>query len=313
VTTENYALSGKRVWVAGHAGMVGTALVRRLKSEGCEILTATRASLDLMNQAATEAWVRTNKPHAVFVAAATVGGILANDSRPAEFLYNNLVIETNVIHAAHGAGVEKLLFLGSSCIYPKAARQPMREEELLTGPLEETNQRYAVAKIAGLKLCEAYRLQYGRNFISAMPTNLYGPNDNFDLVGSHVIPALMRKVREAKRSGGEIEVWGTGKALREFMHVDDCADACVHLMKTYSDQTHVNVGTGEELTVRALAELICEVTGTKARLRFDSSKPDGTPRKLLDVSRLHALGWRHRIGLREGLKSTYEWFVANAA
>ena len=311
--TSAFDLSGKRVWVAGHNGMVGSAIVRRLRSEGCDILTAERASLDLTNQAQTEEWVGRMKPHAVFLAAATVGGILANDSRPADFLYDNLAIEANTLRAAFHAGVEKLLFLGSSCIYPRLASQPMREDALLTGPLEETNQWYAVAKIAGLKLCQAYRLQHGRSFISAMPTNLYGPNDNFDLASSHVIPALMRKVHEAKPDGREIEVWGSGNPKREFMHVDDCADACVHLMKTYDGETHVNVGTGEETTIRALAELMCRVIGTAPRLRFDSSKPDGTPRKLLDVSRLHALGWRHRVALSDGLASTYDWYVRNRA
>jgi GDP-L-fucose synthase len=269
--------------------------------------------LDLTNQAQTEEWVARMRPHAVFLAAARVGGILANDSRPADFLYDNLVIETNTLHAAFRADVEKLLFLGSSCIYPRLASQPMKEDALLTGPLEETNQWYAVAKIAGLKLCQAYRAQHGRNFISAMPTNLYGPNDNFDLRSSHVIPALMRKVHDAKLEGGEIEVWGSGSPRREFMHVDDCADACVHLMKTYDGQTHVNVGTGEEISIRALAELLCVVIGAKPRLRFDSAKPDGAPRKLLDVSRLRALGWHHRIALSDGLASTYAWFVKHAA
>jgi GDP-L-fucose synthase len=293
--------------------MVGSALVRRLRGENCEILTAERASLDLTNQAQTEAWVARMKPHAVFLAAARVGGILANDSRPADFLYDNLAIETNTLQAAFRSGVEKLLFLGSSCIYPRLASQPMSEDALLTGPLEETNQWYAVAKIAGLKLCQAYRIQHGRNFISAMPTNLYGPNDNFDLHGSHVIPALMRKVHEAKLTGSEITVWGSGSPMREFMHVDDCADACVHLMKTYGGETHVNVGTAEEISIRALAELLCGVIGAEPRLRFDSTKPDGTPRKLLDVSRLRALGWRHRIALRDGLANTYNWFLEHAA
>jgi GDP-L-fucose synthase len=310
---NTFELAGKRVWVAGHNGMVGSALVRRLLSENCEILTAERATLDLTDQAQTEEWVARMRPQAVFLAAARVGGILANDSRPADFLYDNLAIETNTLHAAFRAGVEKLLFLGSSCIYPRLASQPLTEDALLTGPLEETNQWYAVAKIAGLKLCQAYRIQHGRNFISAMPTNLYGPNDNFDLRSSHVIPALMRKVHEAKRKGSEIQVWGTGTPRREFMHVDDCADACVHLMKAYDGETHVNVGTGEEVSIRALAELLCSVIGVKPRLLFDPTKPDGTPRKLLDVSRLRALGWRHRIALSDGLASTYAWFVKHAA
>lgn len=313
MTTSTFDLAGKKVWVAGHNGMVGSALVRRLRSENCEILTAPRTSLDLTNQAQTEGWVARMKPQAVFLAAARVGGILANDSRPADFLYDNLAIEANVLHAAFLGNVEKLLFLGSSCIYPKLASQPMTEDALLTGPLEETNQWYAVAKIAGLKLCQAYRIQHGRSFISAMPTNLYGPNDNFDLRSSHVIPALMRKVHEAKREGREVEVWGTGSPKREFLHVDDCADACVHLMKTYDEEMHINVGTGEEITIRALAELLCAVVAVKPRLRFDSAKPDGTPRKLLDVSRLHALGWHHRIALSDGLASTYDWYHKNVA
>ena len=313
MTTSTFDLAGKKVWVAGHNGMVGSALVRRLRSENCEILTAPRTSLDLTNQAQTEGWVARMKPQVVFLAAAKVGGILANDSRPADFLYDNLAIEANVLRAAFLGDVEKLLFLGSSCIYPKLASQPMTEDALLTGPLEETNQWYAVAKIAGLKLCQAYRIQHGRSFISAMPTNLYGPNDNFDLRSSHVIPALMRKVHEAKREGREVEVWGTGSPKREFLHVDDCADACVHLMKTYDEEMHINVGTGEEITIRALAELLCAVVGVKPRLRFDSAKPDGTPRKLLDVSRLHALGWHHRIVLSDGLASTYDWYLKNVA
>jgi GDP-L-fucose synthase len=302
------------VWVAGHGGMVGSALVRRLQSEGCETAAAPRDSVDLRNQSDTEAWLSKTKPEVIFLAAARVGGIYANDTRPVEFLHDNLMIEANVLHAAHKNDVAKLLFLGSSCIYPKFAPQPLTEDALLTGPLEETNQWYAIAKIAGLKLCQAYRAQYGRNFISAMPTNLYGPNDNFDLQSSHVIPALMRKAHAAKVCGdSEIEVWGSGRPLREFMHVDDLADACIHLVKHYDGESHINVGTGEEIATGALAKLVCSVVGTVAATRFDSSKPDGTPRKLLDVSRLHGLGWHHKIGLREGLKSTYAWFVQNVA
>jgi GDP-L-fucose synthase len=309
---RTFELDGKRVWVAGHNGMMGSALVRRLGSERCEILTASRAELDLRNQAETEAWVAQMRPDAVLLAAATVGGILANSTRPADFLSDNLAIETNVIHAAHRVGVEKLLFIGSSCVYPKRAHQPMHEDALLTGPLEETIQWYALAKIVGLKLCQAYRIQHGHNFISALPANLYGPNDNFDLAGGHVLAALLRKAHEAKHEEGEIEVWGTGNPKREFMHVDDCADACVHLLKVYDGDSHINVGTGEEVSIRELAELVCDVVGTAARLRFNPTKPDGTPERLLDVASLHALGWHHRVGLREGVASTYEWFVRHA-
>lgn len=315
MTTEGtFALKGRKVWVAGHRGMVGSALVRRLASEGCEIVTADHAILDLTNQSATADWVAQAKPDVVLLAAATVGGIVANDTKPVEFLLENLEIETNVLSAAHRNNVQKLLFLGSSCIYPRLAPQPMGEEALLTGPLEETNQWYAIAKIAGLKLAQAYRIQYGRRFISAMPTNLYGPNDNFELETSHVIPALIRKVHGAKAGdASEIVVWGTGRPLREFMHVDDLADACVHLVKHYDGEGHVNVGTGEEITIRALAEMLCTIAGTRANLRFDATKPDGTPRKLLDVSRLRGLGWHHGTGLRDGLARTYDWYVKNIA
>ena len=313
-TKPSFSLQGKKVFVAGHAGMVGSAIVRRLQSEDCDVVTASHASLDLTKQADTEAWMSEARPDAIFLAAARVGGILANDSSPVDFLHDNLLIETNVLHAAHRTGVAKLLFLGSSCIYPKLAAQPIKEEALLTGALEETNQWYAIAKIAGLKLTQAYRRQFGRNFISAMPTNLYGPNDNFDLASSHVIPALMRKAHDAKvRGSSEIAIWGTGNPMREFLHADDAADACVHLMKTYDGESHVNVGTGKDISVRELAELVASVVGAKATLRFDSSKPDGTPRKLLDVSKLHSLGWQHKIGLREGLAQTYAWFLKNAA
>jgi len=313
VTTDKFALKGKRVWVAGHAGMVGAALTRRLASEDCEILTASRSELDLTGLKETSSWMAAHKPDAVFLAAARVGGILANSQKPVDFLRDNLLIETNVMEAAHASGVKKLLFLGSSCIYPRLAPQPMSEDALLTGPLEETNQWYAIAKIAGIKLAQAWRRQFGADYISAMPTNLYGPNDNFNLDTSHVIPALLRKAHEAKVKGlHEVTVWGSGKPLREFMHVDDCADACIYLMNHYSGEGHVNVGTGEEVSIRGIAELVCDVVGVKAKLTFDQSKPDGTPRKLLDVSLLRSLGWRHRIDLDEGLKSTYAWYVKHA-
>lgn len=307
-----FDLKGKRVWVAGHRGMVGAALVRRLASEDCEILAAGRAELDLRRQDAVERWVRDNRPEAVVVAAAKVGGIAANRDFPADFLYENLVIEANVIHAAHAAGVEKLLFLGSSCIYPKHAPQPMAEAALLTGPLEPTNEWYAIAKIAGVKLCQAYRRQFGDDFISAMPTNLYGPGDNFDLAGSHVLPALMRKAHEAKESGaGTLEVWGSGAPLREFLHVDDLADACVFLLKAYSGDEHVNVGSGREVSIRELAELVSEVVGFSGEVVFDATKPDGTPRKLLDTGKLDALGWSARTDLGRGIADTYRWYCDN--
>ncbi|MGE3987654.1 GDP-L-fucose synthase [Pseudorhodoplanes sp.] len=305
-----YPLSGKRIWVSGHRGMVGSAVVRRLASEGCEILTVSRADTDLRRQAEVEAWMAREKPHAVVVAAAKVGGILANDTQPASFLYDNLMIEANIVHAALETGVEKLLFLGSSCIYPKLAPQPMTEDALLTGPLEPTNEWYAIAKIAGIKLCQAYRKQHGKDFISAMPTNLYGPGDNYDLQGSHVLPALLRKAHEAKLAHRDcVDIWGSGMPRREFMHVDDLADALVFLLQRYSGAEHLNVGTGTDLTIRELAELICEVVGFKGDLRFDSSKPDGTPRKLLDVSRLAALGWTAQIGLEAGVRGVYAGFL----
>lgn len=307
-----FSLKGKKVWVAGHRGMVGAAIVRRLGNEFCTLLTTTRDQLDLLDQAATEAWLSDNRPDVVFVAAATVGGIVANDTRPAEFIRDNLVIETNIIHGAYKAGVEKLIFLGSSCIYPKMAAQPMAEEALLTGPLEPTNEWYAIAKIAGIKLCQAYRKQYGCDFISAQPTNLYGPGDNFDLTGSHVIPALMRKAEEARNTGAPtMEVWGSGTPKREFLHVDDLADALVHLVKYYSESIHINVGTGQELTIRELAETVAEAVGFEGELVFDASKPDGTPRKLVDTTRLQALGWQPKVDLKEGLKTTYQWYLAN--
>jgi GDP-L-fucose synthase len=312
--TDAFSLDGKRVWVAGHNGMVGSAICRRLADEDCEVLTASRREADLRRQAETEAWMADQRPDAVFLAAATVGGIYANDTRPADFIYDNLAIETNVIEAARTLGVKKLLFLGSSCIYPRLAPQPMAEEVLLTGPLEPTNEAYAIAKIAGIEMCRAYRRQHGCDFISAMPTNLYGPNDNFDLESSHVAPALMVKAHNAKiANAAEMAVWGSGKPQRELMYVDDLADALVHLMKVYSDEPHVNIGTGQDVTIDALARLICEVVGFKGALRYDTSMPDGAPRKLLDVSRLTALGWTAKTPLRDGLARTYDFFLKQVA
>jgi GDP-L-fucose synthase len=309
-----FELSKKRVFVSGHRGMVGSAIVRLLANEDCEVLTIGRDRLDLRDQAGVRAWFDRERPDVVFHAAAKVGGILANDTYPAEFLYDNLAIEMNVIDAAFHSGVSKLLYLGSSCIYPKFAPQPIPESALLTGSLEPTNEAYAIAKIAGLKLCEAYRRQYGADFISAMPTNLYGPGDNYDLSKSHVIPAMLRKVHDAKRSGAaEIVIWGTGTPRREFLHVDDAASAVVHLMKVYSGAEHVNVGTGVDITIMELAKLVCEVVGFDGTIVTDSSKPDGTPRKLLDVSKLRATGWRPRYELREGLTDAYRWFQSNEA
>jgi GDP-L-fucose synthase len=308
-----YPLAGRRVFVAGHRGMVGSAVVRRLASENCDVLTVPRERLDLLDQAGVRAWFTRERPDAVVLAAAKVGGILANASYPADFLYNNLVIEANVIEAAFRAGVGKLLFLGSSCIYPKYASQPITEDALLSGPLEPTNEWYAIAKIAGLKLCAAYRRQHGADFISAMPCNLYGPGDNFDLQTSHVIPALLRKAHEAKLAGAPaLMVWGSGAPRREFLHVDDAADAMVHLLKTYSGEVHVNVGSGREVTILELARTVAEVVGFHGEIATDPSKPDGTPRKLMDVSRLFATGWRPRYGLRDGLDHTYRWFCAHA-
>lgn len=307
-----FSLAGKKVHVAGHRGMVGQAIVRRLAAEDCKILTAGREELDLTRQDQVERWFRRQRPDVVFLAAAKVGGILANDRYPADFLYDNLILETNVIHAAHRVGVEKLLFLGSSCIYPKLAEQPIVEEALLTGPLEPTNEWYAIAKIAGIKLCQAYRRQHGRDFISAMPTNLYGPGDNFDLSSSHVMPALIRKAHEAKLNRApEIMVWGTGTPRREFLHVDDCADACVHLMKTYSGESHVNVGSGKDVTILELTRLVCKVVGYEGGIVHDLSKPDGTPRKLMASDRLRALGWSASIGLQEGIADAYRAFLAS--
>ena len=310
----DFNLAGKRIWVAGHTGMVGSALVRRLAPEGCDLVTVDRGAVDLRRQSDVEAWLEKANPDGVFLAAARVGGIYANDTHPAEFLYDNLAIEANVIEASRRAGVKKLMLLGSSCIYPKLATQPMDEDQLLTGPLEPTNEWYAVAKIAGVKMCQAYRLQYGCNFISVMPTNLYGQGDNFDLTQSHVIPGLMRRMHEAKLAGAaEVAVWGTGAAKREFLHVDDMADACVHLFQHYGQPAHVNIGTGEDISIAALSAMVKEVVGYQGELVFDPGKPDGTPRKLLDVNRLHELGWRHKIGLRQGLAATYRWFEMNMA
>jgi GDP-L-fucose synthase len=303
-----------RIFVAGHGGLVGSAILRRLRSNGFDtLLTATRQQLDLRDQAAVNYWFRANQPEYVFLVAGTVGGILANSTRPAEFLYDNMMIHATVVHAAHLYGVRRLLYLGSSCIYPRECPQPIKEEYLLTGPLEGTNEAYAIAKIAGIKLCQTYRKQYGCDFISAMPTNLYGPFDNFDLTSSHVVPALIRKFHDAKLAGeSEVVIWGTGKPRREFLHVDDLADACVFLMERYEATEHINVGTGEDYAIRELAEMIREIVHPSARLVFDPTKPDGTPRKLLDVGRLHSLGWRHEVELVDGIAATYAWFVSRA-
>lgn len=308
-----FSLGGRRIWVAGHRGMVGSALVRRLASEDCEVLTVGRDTIDLRRQEDVEGWVEQIRPDAIFMAAARVGGILANDTRPADFIYDNLMIETNITHAAYKTGVGKLLFLGSSCIYPKLAPQPMPEEALLTGPLEPTNEWYAVAKIAGIKLCQAYRRQHGCDFISAMPTNLYGPHDNFDLKSSHVAAALLAKTHAAKLSGAPtVEIWGSGTPRRELLYVDDLADALVFLMKTYSAGEHVNIGSGSDLSIKELAQLIADTVGFRGDFTFDSTKPDGTPRKLLNVDKLRALGWEAKTDLREGLRRTYEWYLSKS-
>lgn len=302
--------SNKKIWVAGHRGMVGSALVRRLHSENCTVITATRQELDLKRQDEVERFVQTNRPDAIILAAAKVGGILANDTLPADFLYDNLIIEANIFEAAHLGGVDRLLFLGSSCIYPKFAPQPISEDALLTGPLEPTNEWYAIAKIAGIKLAEAYRRQHGRDYISAMPTNLYGPGDNFDLQSSHVLPALIRKAHLAKVTGAsEITIWGTGTPRREFLHVDDCADALVFLLKNYSDAQHVNVGSGEDIEIIELARLVCGVVGYEGKIAHDLSKPDGTPRKLMSTDKLKNMGWKPRISLEEGIRAVYDWFL----
>lgn len=300
-----------RIYVAGHRGLVGGAIVRALQAQGyTNIITRTRTETDLENQGAVFKMFLEEKPEYVFMAAAKVGGILANNTYPVDFIRSNLMVQNNIIDASHFSGVRKLLFLGSSCIYPKLAPQPIKEEYLLTGALEPTNEWYAIAKIAGIKMCQAYHRQHGMNAISLMPTNLYGPGDNFDLNSSHVMPALIRKFHEAKIAGAkEVVMWGTGTPMREFLHVDDLAEACVHLMLTYSDPEIVNVGTGEDVTIRELAELVKQVVGFEGEIVQDLSKPDGTPRKLLDVSKLHGLGWKHRIQLAEGVKTTYEWFL----
>jgi GDP-L-fucose synthase len=306
-----FPLAGKRVWVAGHTGMVGSALLRRLASEDCEILTVARNDVDLKEQAEVRAWMARERPEVVFLAAATVGGIVANDVYPAEFLYDNLMIEANVSDAAFRHGIQKMLMLGSSCIYPRLAPQPIPEGALLTGPLETTNEWYAIAKIAGIKLAQAYRRQYNSDFISAMPTNLYGPGDNYDLKTSHVVPALIHKAHIAKAQGNTaLTIWGTGTPRREFLHVDDCADACVRLMKVYSGFDHVNVGFGCDQTIARLVSLVADVVGFKGEIVYDSSKPDGTPRKLLDSSRLRAMGWVPRISLEQGLKLAYQDFLS---
>lgn len=305
----SFPLTGKKLFVAGHRGMVGSAIVRRLSDVDCEVVTATRSDLDLRRQADVEAWFDHHRPDGVFMAAATVGGILANDTRPAEFLLDNTLIATNVIDAAHRSGVSKLLFLGSSCIYPRLAPQPIREDQLLTGPLEPTNEWYAVAKIAGIKLCQAYRRQYGSDFISVMPTNLYGPQDNYDPASSHVLPALIRKTVEARDEGrDELVVWGSGRPLREFLHADDLADAVVFLMQRYSEERHINVGSGTEISIAELARRIGRIAHFEGSLVFDATKPDGTPRKLMDSSALFALGWRPSISLDEGLRRTITEF-----
>jgi GDP-L-fucose synthase len=305
-----YELTNKKIWVAGHRGMVGSAIVRRLEQDNCEIVTVDRGRVDLRSADQVQSWVNEAKPDLVFLAAAKVGGILANATYPADFLYDNLMVEANIIHGSFKAGVGKLVFLGSSCIYPKFAPQPMTEEALLTGPLESTNEWYAIAKIAGIKLCQAYRRQYGVDFVSAMPTNLYGPGDNFDLNSSHVLPALIRKAHESKTSGAnELVIWGTGSPLREFLHVDDCADAVVHLARFYSGESHVNVGSGEEISILALAKLIASTVGFEGKIARDLSKPDGTPRKLMSSKKLEGLGWLPSIALRDGLASVYRWFL----
>jgi GDP-L-fucose synthase len=307
-----FELKGKTVYVAGHRGMVGSALVRRLASENVNLLTATRSEADLRDQAAVNRWFAVSRPQVVFLAAAKVGGIVANNTLRAEFLYDNLAIATNVIHAAHVHGVEKLMFLGSSCIYPKLAPQPLREESVLTGPLEPTNEPYAIAKIAGIKMVEAYRSQYGSDFISVMPTNLYGPGDNYHPELSHVVAALIRRFHEAKVSGAKnVVVWGTGTPRREFLYVDDMADACVHLMKTYSSAELINIGTGEDITIAEFARVVAEIVGYSGEISFDTTRPDGTPRKLLDVSRLAKLGWRATTSLHDGLTRAYVAYLSH--
>ena len=303
----------QRIWVAGHKGMVGSAVTRCLEARGDEVLKVDRSVVDLRDQRSVELWLKQNRADAIIFAAAKVGGIYANDTFPAEFIYDNLAIETNIIHSAHAANVDRLVFLGSSCIYPKFAPQPIKEEALLSGPLEPTNEWYAVAKIAGIKLCQAFRRQYGCDFISAMPTNLYGPGDNFDLASSHVLPALMVKIHNAKVKGEpSVTLWGSGTPLREFLHVDDLASALVFLLRNYSGEEHVNVGYGSDVSIRHVAEMMASVIGYKGRFVFDTSKPDGTPKKLMDSSRLLGLGWKPEISLEEGIAGTYRWFLEHA-
>jgi len=305
-----FALQGKKVWVAGHRGLVGSALVRRLGREHCELLTIDRSECDLRDRTDVETWFNEAHPDVVLLAAARVGGIYANDVNPVDFLYDNLMIQTNVLDAAHRHHVEKLVFLGSSCVYPRLAPQPIPEEALLTGPLEETNQWYATAKIAGLKLCQAYRRQYGSDFVAVMPSNLYGPGDQFDLTTSHVVPALLAKAHQAKRDAASaMEVWGTGQPLREFLHVDDAADGIVFVLKNYSGEQFLNIGSGSEISIADLAMLVRDIVGYRGRIRFDAAKPDGTPRKVVDISRMKALGWTPRISLADGLEQTYRWYV----
>lgn len=302
-----------KIYIAGHRGLVGSAIVRRLEKDGYNnLIIRTRQELDLTNQQAVKSFFESEKPEYVYLAAAKVGGIMANKTYPAEFIYQNLQIEANIIHFSHLNNIRKLLFLGSSCIYPKHAPQPMKEEHLLTGLLEPTNESYAIAKIAGIKMCESYRRQYGDNMISVMPTNLYGPGDNFDLKNSHVLPAMMRKFHESKLNNNTpVELWGSGSPMREFLHVDDMTDACVYLMDNYNEQEFVNIGTGEDVTIKKLAETIQRIVGHTGKIKWDSSKPDGTPRKLLDVNKLHSLGWKHRIELEDGIKNTYNWYLKN--
>ncbi|MEA3450162.1 MAG: GDP-L-fucose synthase [Patescibacteria group bacterium] len=302
-----------KIYIAGHRGLVGSAIVRRLEKDGYNnLIIRTRQELDLTNQQAVKSFFESEKPEYVYLAAAKVGGIMANKTYPAEFIYQNLQIEANIIHFSHLNNIRKLLFLGSSCIYPKHAPQPMKEEHLLTGLLEPTNESYAIAKIAGIKMCESYRRQYGDNMISVMPTNLYGPGDNFDLKNSHVLPAMMRKFHESKLNNNTpVELWGSGSPMREFLHVDDMTDACVYLMDNYNEQEFVNIGTGEDVTIKKLAETIQRIVGHTGEIKWDSSKPDGTPRKLLDVNKLHSLGWKHRIELEDGIKNTYNWYLKN--
>lgn len=306
-----YSLRGKRIWVAGHSGMVGSALLRRLRRESCELLTVSHAELDLRRQAETEAWMQRARPQMVFIAAGTVGGIDANAAYPADFIYDNLAITTNIVHGAHLAGVEKLAFLGSACMYPRLAEQPMREESILTAPLEPTSEPYAIAKIAGVKLCQSYRRQYGSRFISLIPSNLFGPGDNFDPAAGHVVPATIRKVEEAKRTGGTVSIWGTGKPTREFLFVDDAADAIVFLAQHFDDAESINIGSGKETSIQELVEQVAAVVGYAGTFSYDTSKPDGMPRKRLDGDRILAMGWRAATSLREGLRQTVDWYQAN--